>query len=104
VEHEHCDPVECKTGVRVIKTYYEYPKTVKYTYKCYRVFASKDMKDGRLLKCGGKRGKPEKFADTPNHCFIYNDVVEGGVKIPDKLDKQWYINVAKKRLNQFGIV
>jgi hypothetical protein len=30
-------------------------------------------------------------------------VVEGGVKIPDKLDKQWYINEAKKRLNQFGI-
>lgn len=103
VEHEHCTPVEHKKGVRVIKTYYEYPDTIRYTYKCYRVFASNDVQDGRLLKCGGKRGKPEKFADTPAHCFIFNDSVEG-VKVPDRLDRQWYINEAKKRLKHFGVI
>ena len=103
VEHEHCTPVERKTGVRVIKTLYEYPETVKYTYKCYRVFASNDLKDGRLLKGGGKRGKPEKFADTPDHCFVYNDAVCDGVKVPKNLDKQWYIDAAKRRLSQFGV-
>ena len=104
VEHEHCNPVERKTGVRVIKTFYEYPETDRYTYKSYRVFASNDLKDGRLLKCGGKRGKPEKFADTPMHCFIHNEAVDGGVKVPDKLDRQWYIDEAKKRLKHFGVM
>ena len=103
VEHEHCTPVERKKGVRVIKTYYEYPETVRYTYKCYRVFASNDFRDGRLLKGGGQRGKPEKFADTPDHCFVYNESVDG-VKVLKQLDRQWYINAAKKRLKQFGVV
>lgn len=102
VEHEHCQPVIRKKGVRVIKTIYEYPETIKYTYKCYRVFASSDIQDGKLLKNGGARGKAEKFGNTPEHCFIFNDSVEG-VKVPDKLDKQWYINLAKKRLKDFGI-
>lgn len=102
VEHEHCTPIKHETGVRVKKVFYEYPETVKYTYKSYRVFASKDLTDGRILKCGGSRGKPEKFANTADHCFIFNDDV-GGVKVPEKLDKQWYIDLARKRLNQFGI-
>lgn len=59
VEHEHCTLVMKQKGVRVIKTWYEYLETDKYTYKSYRVFASKDLKNGRLLKNGGKRGKPE---------------------------------------------
>ena len=102
VEHEHCTPVIRKTGVRVIKTWYDYPETQRFTYKSYRVFASNDMKDGRLLRCGGKRGKPEKFGNTPEHCFVFNDEVNG-VKVPPELDKQWYIDFAKKRLKDFGI-
>ena len=102
VEHEHGNPVITQTGKRVIKTQYTYNSTVKYTYKCYRVFASKDMKDGRLLKCGGSRGKPEKFANTPDHCFICNDSMDG-VPVPEMLDRQWYIDFAKKRLKGFGI-
>ena len=74
----------------------------KYTYKCYRVFASKDQNDGIIYKCGGARGKPEKFANTPEKCFILNDSVVG-VKVPEKLDKSYYIEVAKKRLQQFGV-
>lgn len=102
VEHEHCTPRVVTTGVRVKKTHYEYDQTDRYTYKSYRVFASKDMKDGRILKCGGKRGKPEKFANTPDHCFIENGDVNG-VKCPDRLDKQYYINLTKTRLKQYGV-
>lgn len=102
VEHEHGQPEVVHTGVRVIKTYYNYRDTVRFTYKSYRVFASRDFMDGRILKCGGKRGKPEKFADTPDHCFIFNDTVDN-VKTPDQLDRQWYIDLAKKRLKHFGI-
>lgn len=75
---------------------------VRYTYKSYRVFASTNNTDGRLLKCGGKRGKGEKFANTPDSCFIMNDDVNG-VQIPKKLDKQWYIDLAHKRLKDFGL-
>lgn len=102
VEHEHCTPVERKKGVRTIKTYLEYPETDRYTYKSYRVFASRDIGDGRLLRCGGKKQKGEKFGNTSEHCFIFNDSVEG-VKAPDTLDKQWYIKLAKKRLKDYGI-
>jgi DNA polymerase len=90
------------TGVRVKKEHYFYPYTKRYSYKCYRVFASSDLEDGRLLKCGGARGKPEKFGNTPEHCFIDNDDVRTAA-CPDKLDKQWYINLAIKRLKDFGV-
>ena len=102
VEHEHCEPVITHTGKRVIKTHYEYPKRDRFTYKCYRVFASRDMTDGRLLKCGGSRGRPEKFGNTPDHCFIWNQSTDG-VKVPDHLDREWYIKKAKDRLKAFGI-
>lgn len=103
VEHEHCTLVITKTGVRVIKEIYEYPEKVKYTYKSYRVFASNSQDDGRLLRRKKVKPKGEKFGNTPDHCFICNDDV-CGVKVPTNLDKGWYIELAKKRLKQFGIV
>ena len=75
----------------------------KFNYKCYRVFASRSSVDGSILKVKLKKGEMvgEKFANTPEHCFIYNDDVEG-VKCPDTLDKQWYVDLALKRLSDFG--
>lgn len=102
VEHEHCTPLVSHIGKRVIKTVYEYPNKEKYTYKSYRVFASNDMKDGRLLKRKVVKPKGVKFGDTSEHSFIYNDSVVG-MKIPAKLDKQWYIWLAKARLKQYGV-
>lgn len=103
VEHEHCTPVITKTGVRAIREVYEYPEKVRYTYKSYRVFASNSQDDGRLLRRKKVKPKGEKFGNTPDHCFICNDDV-CGVKVPRNLDKSWYIELAKKRLKQFGIV
>ena len=101
VEHEHCTPRAVTTGVRVKKTHYVYDKTDKHSYKCYRVFASQKSEHGRILKCKiGK--KPEKFANTPDHCFIENGDVNG-VECPWYLDKQYYINLAKERLKQYGV-
>lgn len=77
---------------------------VKYDNKAYRVFASRDNSDGRLLKCKPteKGNKKDKFGNTPDHCFIENgDITE--MKIPSKLDKQYYIDLAKKRLEDFGV-
>ncbi len=78
-------------------------KTVRYDNKCYRVFASRNPQDGRILKCDGIRN-PAKFGNTPDSCFILNGDVRG--KTTDgfpQLDKQWYIDLANKRLEDFGV-
>ena len=73
--------------------------TVRYDNKAYRVFASSDYSDGRLLKCDGVRN-PAKFGSTPDRCFIFNESLHG-VPIPDKLDRDWYIDLARKRVEDF---
>ena len=72
------------------------------TEKCYRVFASSDIKDSYIGKCKSEGATIEKFANTPDHCFIYNTKIHG-ISIPSKLDKNWYIDLAKKRLSQYGV-
>lgn len=74
----------------------------RYSYKCYRVFASKDPKDGQIQKCRAGNN-PAKFANTPDCCFINNDDMHGA-ECPAKLDKQYYVNLAKERLAAFGAV
>lgn len=69
--------------------------------RCVRVFASVDVNDGGLWKVKDS-GKIEKLEGTPEHSFIWNDSVNG-VRVPAKLDKQWYIQTAIKRLNDFGV-
>lgn len=88
----------------------------KYTYKCYRVFASNSDQDGIIYKVklrtkkidvGIERlivpdnPKLDKFANTPERCFLDNGDIKGA-KVPDKLDRQWYIDLAYERLRQFG--
>jgi DNA polymerase len=98
VEHEHGYRVSyTPRGKRIVN----YERTTKYDNKAYRVFASKDMNDGRLLKCDGVRN-PAKFGNTPDNCFIYNGSLEG-VSIPEKLDRSYYIAKAKERLEDFGV-
>lgn len=74
---------------------------IKYDYKCYRVFASLDSKDGKILKCRSGNN-PAKFGNTPDRCFIENGDVRD-LPIPVKLDRRWYIDLAKKRLKDFGL-
>ncbi len=74
--------------------------TTKFDNKAYRVFASLDNMDGRLLKCDGVRN-PAKFGNTPDRCFICNEDIRN-IAIPSKLDRNYYIELAKKRLRDFG--
>lgn len=71
----------------------------KLTDKTLRVFASKLQHHGGVFKV--KEGKnPEKFANTSFNCFIDNqDVI--GVEVPDYLDRQFYIDMANRHINQF---
>jgi hypothetical protein len=76
----------------------------KFDNKAYRTFASLDDTDGRLMACRitEKGFERKKFGGTADKCFILNDDLNG-VPIPSKLDYQWYIDLARKRLEDFGV-
>ena len=72
-----------------------------------RVFASKvglpgvfKIKEVRDTKTGAVTERIEKIGNTPESCFIVNDNIIG-TKVPPILDKQWYIDLANKRLSDF---
>ena len=71
--------------------------------RTFRVFASTDENDGYIGKIKAVGATVEKFANTPDNCFILNGDVNG-VTIPSRLNKQWYIDLAKKRLNDYGVM
>ena len=71
--------------------------------KCVRVFASTDTSDPGVKKVHAVRKTAAKLTNSPEHCFIFNDDVKG-VSVPAKLDRQWYIDFARKRLNDFGVI
>ena len=77
---------------------------LKFDNKAYRTFASLDNTDGRLMACRmtSKGLERKKFGGTADKCFILNDDLNG-VPIPKKLDYQWYIDLAYKRLEDFGV-
>jgi DNA polymerase len=77
----------------------------KFVNKAYRTFASTDNNDGMLKACRVTENglEKKKFGGTADKCFIFNDDLNG-VSIPDKLDHRWYINLAYKRLRDFGVI
>ncbi|TCT14599.1 hypothetical protein EDC18_10580 [Natranaerovirga pectinivora] len=66
--------------------------------KTLRVFASRNSDPGVFKVKGNSR--VEKIANTPESCFIVNDNVISR-RIPRRLDRDWYVNLAKKRLEDF---
>ena len=57
------------------------------------------MKD-KVNKDGIQLESLEKIANTPERCFIDNGNIIGK-KCPDYLDKQYYIDMTKKRVKDF---
>ena len=68
--------------------------------KTFRVFASTDPRDGSIYKQKKEGTNLEKFANTPPHCIIYNDKITDQTRID--IDKQYYIDLAKRRLEKFN--
>lgn len=70
--------------------------------KVHRVFASKRQSDGSIYKLKIEKGVKsyEQFANTPTHLFIDNEDIHDK-SIPEYLDKDYYINEAKKRVDMF---
>ena len=73
-----------------------------------RVFASRSVNDQGVFKvkylpnhAGNMTNyRVEKIANTPPQCFIINGNIRGE-KIPRKLDRQYYIDMTYKRINDF---
>ena len=92
---------------RVVKVSGKYKYGVhgheRLTDRCFRVFASTRESDGMVGRVKAGKAKPEKFGNTSEHSFIDNGDVHGK-KCPSHLDKAWYIQLAKMRLAQFGVM
>lgn len=92
IDFQKCVKVSNKYGYAVYGS-------EKINLKVIRVFASKSLSDFAIMKV--KHGNlPEKIANTPDRVFIDNNKVIGK-EIPDYLDKNWYIKLANKRLDDF---
>lgn len=92
---------------RVVKVSGKYKYGVhgheRLTDRCFRVFASTRESDGMIGRVKAGKAKPEKFGNTSEHSFIDNGDVHDK-KCPGYLDKGWYIQLAKTRLAQFGVM
>ncbi|QYJ63460.1 DNA polymerase domain-containing protein [Bacillus velezensis] len=67
--------------------------------KVLRVFASNDEDAKGVFKVKTEE-RIEKIGNTPPRCFINNDNVID-LKVPAYLDKEYYIEIAKKRINDY---
>nr|DAG02203.1 MAG TPA: DNA polymerase [Siphoviridae sp. ctmqu18] len=65
--------------------------------KVNRVYSNKDTSYGTIIKVKAIDGSKAKIENLPEHCIIDN---ENQLTIDD-IDKEFYINLAKKRLNDF---
>lgn len=73
------------------------------TDKTFRVFASRRVRDGIIGKVKTEGANIEKFANTPERCFIWNESVND-VPVPSYLDREWYVNLAVTRIkDKFGL-
>ncbi|BDR67221.1 hypothetical protein K144312032_14490 [Clostridium tetani] len=87
----------CKVSSKYL---YAYHGDIKLDEKVLRVFASRSRVDEGVFKQKTEGGTLEKIASTPVRCFIDNSDIEGK-EVPRKLDKQWYIEMAWKRIKDF---
>ena len=65
--------------------------------KVNRIYATKDHRYGKLFKVKAENDSEAKIEMLPEHCIIDND---NHLTIAD-VDKQFYIDMAKKRINDF---
>jgi len=87
---------------RIVKTSSKFTGTLHGNTKLdghvFRVFASKEYKDPGIFRM--KYTRANKVDSSPDHCFIDNTDINRK-RIPRKLDKQWYIDLAHERISKF---
>lgn len=86
-----------KAGVKYREAYHlVYGEKVP-VQKVNRVYATKDERYGKLFKVKAENDSTAKIEMLPEHCIIDND---NHLTIDD-VDKTFYIEMAKKRINDF---
>ncbi|AQR98133.1 hypothetical protein [Clostridium saccharoperbutylacetonicum] len=102
VEQTICECNELKQFQKIVKISSKFAYAVyngqAIEGKVFRVFASRSRRDRQLWKV--KQCNPFKIANTPEQCFIVNENIESAAT-PRKLNKQWYVDIANKRINDF---
>lgn len=72
--------------------------------RCNRVYATKDKTKGTLYKVHKETGRPAKIAGLPENCLIVNDNCKE-LDVERYVNKEWYIQLAQKQINDFlGVV
>ena len=80
-----------------------YHGDVELKERCIRLFASTDPADAGVMKRHREKGTMARLTNSPDNCFIINDNIND-MTAPSKLDRQFYINMARKRLQDFGVI
>ena len=89
-----------KTGSTYSETYWKSKDGDIKVNKVNRVYASKDERNGNLYKTKlveKDKIRKDSIANIPEHCLVDNaDII-----CIDDIDKNWYIQTAFKRINDF---
>ena len=86
-----------KAGSKYKEAYHLVDGKQEPVQKVNRVYASKDTRYGKLFKVKAENDSTAKIESLPEHCIIDND----NKLTIDEVDKSWYIDLAKKRINDF---
>ena len=86
-----------KAGVKYREAYHLVDGEQVPVQKVNRVYATKDERYGKLFKVKAENDSTAKIEMLPEHCIIDND---NHLTIDD-VDKTFYIEMAKKRINDF---
>ena len=70
--------------------------------KVNRVYATKDERYGMIYKVKAENGQVAKIEMLPEHCLIDNtDITDPSHTTTADIDKDWYIALAHKRINDY---
>lgn len=86
-----------KAGAKYREAYHMVNGEKQAVQKVNRVYATADTRYGKLFKVKAENDSEAKIEMLPEHCIIDND---NHLTIED-VDKSFYIEVAKKRINDF---
>lgn len=86
-----------KAGSKYKEAYHLVDGEQEPVQKVNRVYATNDTSYGKLFKVKAENDATAKIESLPEHCIIDNN----NALTIDKVDKTWYIELAKKRINDF---
>ena len=86
-----------KAGSKYREAYHLVDGKKESVQKVNRVYATTDKRYGKLFKIKAENDSTAKIEMLPEHCIIDND----NKLTIDSVDKSWYIELARKRINDF---